>query len=306
MIATNTLSSSKNTMVMPNFLVIGAMKSGTTSLWKYLAAHPSVFMTDFKEPGFFAKEHTWERGWGWYQGLFAGAGGAVAIGEASTHYTKTPLHEGVAARIAEHLPNVRFIYVMREPLSRAVSHYWHSVHYNDETRSMARALRRHSHYVDVSCYAMQLEPYFQHFPREQFFLTTFEKLKSDPQTVMRACYRFLRIDPEVVPQNLGEAYNSGQPTVRRARGVLHAVRYSPIWTRIAPWVPQRLKDCAKRHEYTEARREPGIPQQVVEHLYPIFQEQNERLFERIGERFTEWEPVSDAHLSKPIKPQVRP
>src|SRR5437660_1291673 len=85
---------------LPTFLVIGAMKAGTDALWKYLRGHPQVHMAPTKELDFFAEELNWRRGLGWYEGQFEGAGAAVAIGEASTSYSKHPTHPGVPERIA--------------------------------------------------------------------------------------------------------------------------------------------------------------------------------------------------------------
>src|SRR6266568_6603804 len=91
---------------LPNFFVIGAMKAGTTSLYEYLFAHPNVFLpTETKEPAFFARN--WRRGEGWYRSLFAGAGDAVAVGEASTSYTKYPTITTVPDRMASVVPEAR-------------------------------------------------------------------------------------------------------------------------------------------------------------------------------------------------------
>ena len=113
---------------LPSFLVIGAMKAGTTSLYHYLHAHPQVFMPSIKELDFFVAGGNWGRGLHWYQKQFAGAGpGAVAVGEASTMYTKYPSVDGVPERIAAHLPEVRLVYVVRDPIDRIRSHYRHRV-----------------------------------------------------------------------------------------------------------------------------------------------------------------------------------
>jgi hypothetical protein len=283
----------------PNLLIIGAMKSGTTTLWKHLSAHPSVFMTLTKEPGFFVNELNWSRGWGWYHQLFADAGDASIRGEASTHYTKAPEYKGVPDRIAAYFPHMRFIYLMREPVARAVSHYWHAVHYNDEIRSMARAIRVNSSFVNYSCYATQLKLYFEHFPRENFYITTFERLRREPATVIRDCYEFLGVDSDFRPDFLGEKYNAGPEMVRKARGLLRQIRHSRIWTSISPFIPNTIKDLGKRYEYTCVERSHDVPPRVRQLLTDVFRDKNEELFKLLNVRYPEWEVREERLVSQP-------
>jgi hypothetical protein len=290
------------TMPQPNFLIIGAMKSGTTSLYRYLEAHPEVCLSGVKEPGFFVEERAWSQGWEWYDSLFQPSARTKAVGEGSTHYTKYPLHERVAEKIAQHLPAVKLIYIMREPVARSVSHYWHMYHHWHETRSMLRAMKEESQYVDFSCYAMQLEQYFRHFPREQFYFASFERLKETPRDVVRECFEFLGVDETFVPHVLGQAFNESPPQVRKTRGLVHRIRWSPWWTRIAPYCPARLKQFGKQLEFTRVERPRETPQAVSEYLRPIFADENQRLFELIGQQFTEWKLSETTNVAsgKPV------
>lgn len=96
-------------VTLPNFLVIGAMKAGTTSMHRYLDAHPDVFMATQKELNFFIEELNWSKGLGWYEERFAEAGDATARGEASPGYAGYPVRRGVPERIAATLPDARFV-----------------------------------------------------------------------------------------------------------------------------------------------------------------------------------------------------
>src|SRR4029079_2322923 len=103
---------------LPTFIVIGAMKAGTTSLARYLGEHPDVFVCSPKEPQFFIESGTWDRGVAWYRELFAGGRDSIARGEASTDYSKLPRHGGVVDRIAEVAPEARIVYLVRDPIER--------------------------------------------------------------------------------------------------------------------------------------------------------------------------------------------
>ena len=196
---------------LPTFIVIGAMKAGTTSLYHYLRHHEQVFMPRVKELDFFVADHNWTRGLDWYRRQFADAGDAVARGEASTLYTKYPEHRGVPRRIATLLPEVRLIYVVRDPLVRLRSHYQHRVMTGAEVDPPEVALFTNPVYLDCSRYAMQLEQYLDHFSREQILMVTSEALRTDRRATVQGVYRFLGVSDDAVPDVLGtEFYRTEQ------------------------------------------------------------------------------------------------
>jgi hypothetical protein len=183
---------------LPDFLVIGAMKSGTTSLFHYLRAHPHAYLSPLKEVEFFVDGKNWRRGVDWYRAQFADASSdAVAIGEASTAYTKYPEYDGVPERISSLLPDARLIYLVRDPIERIRSHYQHRVLSGAERAPMRAAVLDDPRYLDCSRYAMQLERYLEHFPREQIVLVTSEDLRARRRETVRAVYRFLALDENV-------------------------------------------------------------------------------------------------------------
>src|SRR5271167_2267183 len=97
----------------PDFVVIGAMKSATTTLHEQLARQPGFFMSRPKEPSFFSDDRVHARGWAWYSSLFRLAKPRDLRGESSTHYTKLPTHPRTVERMVRHLPRLKLIYVMR-------------------------------------------------------------------------------------------------------------------------------------------------------------------------------------------------
>ncbi len=185
---------------MPDFLVIGAQKSGTSSLCDVLGRHPQIFMTDPKEPYFFSHPEVWARGLEWYRDLFAGAGAARAAGEGSTTYTQHHLHPDAPARVIEHLPDARLIFIARDPLERMRSHWMHlRSRAGRESRPFTEAVRSRPEYVDNSRYDHQLSFYRDHYGPDRLLVLLFEDYRRAPDATVRRCLEFIGADPDVVP-----------------------------------------------------------------------------------------------------------
>lgn len=166
---------------LPDFLIIGAMKSGTSTLQAQLLAQPGIFMTTPKEPNFFSDDSVYARGANWYRGLFDGAAPGDLKGEASTHYTKLPTYPATVARMAELLENPRFVYVIRDPVQRALSHYLHEWSRGAVGRDVTASFAEHPEFVSYGRYPMQLAPYLEWFGRDSLLLTSLEQLRADPE-----------------------------------------------------------------------------------------------------------------------------
>ena len=225
--------------MLPNFLVIGAMKGGTTSLYNYLRLHPEVFMPVTKELHYFVAEKNLSRGVGWYERRFREAGDAVAVGEASTDYTKYPLYQGVPERIAERIPRVRLIYVIRNPVERIRSHYLHDLARGRERRTIGAAVSGNEHYLAPSRYALQIEEYLKHFPREQLLLMTSESLRNDRSAALRRVHEFIGVDSGWSAPDQYREYN--QTSAKTTPSVLlRAARYVPGAARLRLRAPQQV------------------------------------------------------------------
>ncbi len=276
-----------------NLFIIGAMKSGTTSLHNYLATHPDIFMCEPKEPGFFVEELTWAKGLDWYRSLFADAQGKAVVGESSTHYTKLPVYRGVPERIAEFNPNARFIYLMRDPVDRAVSHYWHNVRdltSGRERRDMLTAMQRDPQYVAFSDYAMQLKPYMEIFGRERIFVATFERMVADPAGVVGEIFSWLRVDGSFQPEDLHRRWNAAPEELSRVRGlgILNRIRYSRAWDRLAPAMPGRLRRLGIFLAEKPVGRASQDETAAQRYLRPILRGRVEEIRSLLGRDFNEW------------------
>ena len=144
--------------MLPNFLIIGAAKCGTTSLYYQLKQHPQVFMPDTKEPTFFSERERgqWKRGLEWYESLFAARNNEIALGEASTSYSKASAYEDAPRLIAATIPEVRLIYLIRDPIAQILSNYRHLLAFEGCRHSLEDVLKGHSFLTDLASYDRQI------------------------------------------------------------------------------------------------------------------------------------------------------
>ncbi|MBW2269953.1 MAG: sulfotransferase [Deltaproteobacteria bacterium] len=182
------------TGALPNLIVIGAMKCGTTSLHRNLGLHPEIGMTERKEQNFFLRKH-WERHLDAYRAVIPT--GFPVRGESSPDYSKVGPNPGVPARIAASLPDVKLVYMMRDPVERTVSHWVHFFASGVEMRPLEEALADLSDdnpLIDASLYHKQLQAYLEHFPLERIHVATMEGLSADPTRTMQELFGFLGVD----------------------------------------------------------------------------------------------------------------
>ena len=179
---------------LPNLVVVGGLKCGTTSLHHYLNLHPEIAMSRPKELNFFVAELNWGLGPQWYASHFERA--APIRGESSPHYTNLPRFAGVAERMRELLGEARIIYMVRDPIDRMLSHYLHNVGGGYESRPIEVALADPSSaYVSRSRYAMQAEPYLRAFGTDNVLVLTREELHDDRLATMRRAFEFCEVEP---------------------------------------------------------------------------------------------------------------
>jgi hypothetical protein len=178
---------------LPNLIIIGGLKCGTTSIHHYLGLHPEIQMSKPKELNFFAQELNWDLGLDWYASRFDDR--FKVRGESSPHYTNLPRFEGVAARIHEHCPDARLIYMVRDPIKRILSHWVHATGAGYETGELIPVLSEpSSSYMNRSKYWMQLQPYLELFDRSQIEVITQEELQSEREETMRKAFAFAGVD----------------------------------------------------------------------------------------------------------------
>jgi len=288
----------------PNFFLVGAMKSGSSTLTRHLRAHPSVFMARKpKEPSYFVERAQLrevypaiEKMGFWksesaYLKLFADAGEKPVVGEASQNYARLTRVTGVAERIARFNPEARILYIMRHPVKRTISHYWYMVNFFGEGRTMLKAVKEDPDYRDTSHYAMQLRPYIALFGRDRVKALTLERLGKEPEAVMRDIYGWLGVDAAFVPPNMDERANvTGEESTQvRGLGLLHRIRHSSAWGVASRFAPPQLRRFARGLAVKHVPRHEVPTEDVKAYLSPFQADETRALEELLGQSFADWQ-----------------
>ncbi|MGH7541220.1 MAG: sulfotransferase domain-containing protein [Gemmatimonadota bacterium] len=278
--------------MLPNLLVVGAMKSGTTSLHHYLSLHPEIFMSEDKEPTFFTVEKNWHRGVSWYSSLFPSD--EPVRGESSPDYTKFPAIDGVPERIHSVVPDTRIVYLVREPVERVVSHYIDAFSFGRVHKPIDRELANFEdhHFVNCSRYHMQLEQYLEHFERDRILVITSEALRAARQATMRAVFEFLGVDPSFSSPAFEEVHYTAEEKRRNARLGYVFVRFAERVRRssLRPYLSPKLMAPIRSLNARTARPIPrpeldaSLRRELVDYLRPDV----ERLRALTNDPFSDW------------------
>jgi hypothetical protein len=204
-------------MVIPNLLVIGAMKSGTTSLHDYLDMHPEIQMSTPKELNFFNNEENYKKGSSWYSSFFKE--GYRYNGESSVNYTKRQIFPFVPSRVMKHLgSDIKLIYVVRDPIDRFQSNFTDSKTYGDIPSSYSINEFIQGKLADIpllktSLYYYQIENYLSYFDLKNMYFIKAEDLKENPQSAMNKLFEFLglkniTIEKTMLNQSASKTYYS--------------------------------------------------------------------------------------------------
>lgn len=176
---------------LPHFMIIGAMKSATSSLQDQLIQQPGLFMCEPKEPNFFSDDEQYEKGLEWYSSLYNEFPANTLLGEASTHYTKLPTYPETVNRLAKDLTNIKYVYVMRHPIDRLISHYIHEWSMGNYKCDINEAITRYPELIAYSRYAMQIEPYFKKFGKLNVLPVFFDRLISQSEQELNRVCQFI-------------------------------------------------------------------------------------------------------------------
>ncbi|MEM1366711.1 MAG: sulfotransferase [Cyanobacteria bacterium P01_H01_bin.15] len=303
-------------MTLPNFLIVGAAKSGTTSLWHYLKQHPQIFFTRRKEPNFFAFKGlklppfsgpaspdvlykilyqysvtSDEK----YQSLFENSAGKIAIGEASVRYLYFP---EAAKRINEYIPNAKIIIILRNPIYRLYSHYiMMRGKYLLEPLPLVQALEQEGnriqqnwgwdwHYVQVGMYYKQVQRYFELFGKDQVKVFLYDDFSAKPLKIIQDICRFIRVDDNFFP----DMSRKRMPAYWPKNFVIDSLirNPNPLNSTFRKILPKDIyKRVIRQGMLINGRKPPALSSKMKTHLQTVFQENIANL-ETLIERDLPW------------------
>jgi len=244
-------------MSLPDFIIIGAMKCGTSTLATQLGLQDGIFITTPKEPNFFSDDPVHARGLAWYASCFDAAAPSDLKGEASTHYTKLLTHPQAAPRMAAVLTKPRLVYLIRNPVTRLVSHFMHEWSMGTMHGTLEAALDRHPELVDYSLYAHQLTPYVTLFGAARIRVISLEAMHAAPQRTLEEVCAFLGYGTRPVWHADHARENASAERIRRFP--MHRLVFdNPVATTLRRGlVPQALRDRIKQTRQMGKR--PDLP-----------------------------------------------
>ena len=247
-------------MKLPDFLVIGAMKCGTTTLFRDLESHPRVFMPHEKEPhALVTDEVLTDAGLARYAALFKPAREDQLAGEASTGYTKLPWETGATERARRVLrPDLKLIYILRDPIDRIISHHFHQYAAGRTGWDIAKTIAADARLIDYSRYAMQLEPWLEAYGPAQVRVVRFEDYITRRASAAGEIFAWMGLDPAEASLDASATHNRGD--TKLVAGPFRAILKSEAYQRYARRaIPPALKRAAQRVLFRRAPERPGPP-----------------------------------------------
>lgn len=275
---------------LPNLIIIGAQKCGTTSLHYYLGLHPQISMSREKELEFFVEERNWPRGIEWYKSHFTTS--AKVRGESSPNYTGYPKWGGVPERMHSVIPDAKLIYILRDPIDRMISQYvqLQSAGLDDRTVEEAfELLSNDNSYIRRSRYFLQLQRYLPYFPSSNILIITAEDLLNDRRRTLEKVFAFLNVDKTFYsPKFLNIKHGSvGKKRKNRIGLLLKQFAESNMTKIFSTDMRMKLGRVIELAFATEIAR-PVLDESLRAELISFFKEDIDRLRKFTGYDFASW------------------
>ena len=267
-------------MTKPDFIIIGAMKSATSTLHEQLALQSGIFMSTPKEPNYFSDDEQYARGEDWYDSLFSDAEANDLCGESSTHYTKSPDYPLTLERMSQRLTDVKLIYVMRHPIDRLISHYIHQWSQNVIKCDINEAIDTYEELTAYSCYSKQLAPYIKQYGKGNVLPVFTEAIRCNPQEELERVAQFIGNKDDVIWQDDLSAQNVSGERIRPFKGYTWLVESRLMTFLRRRLVPQSLRDKVKKS--LTMKKRPEIDAVHLANLTELFNQDLAVLSEQLG------------------------
>lgn len=274
---------------MPNLVVIGAQKCGTSGLHYYLSLHPEVSMSSPKELNFFIAERNYPRGLEWYSRHFDP--NAKCRGEASPNYTAYPQHLGVPERMAAAVPDARLVYIVRDPIDRITAHWVHNYAKRREKGDLrATLLHPNTSYISRSKYFMQLQRFLEHYDEDQVLVLDQQDLRDDRAQTLRDLFAFVGVDPAFEHPKFEQVRHSTSRKKRATRLGMRVQKASRSdWGKRLPRRAWLAMDAALPLSKPISKPDPeAVRKALGEEVLEVLREDADRLRAQTGRAFEHW------------------
>src|SRR5699024_5423779 len=256
--------------MFPTFIIIGAMKCGTSSLYHYLSLQPQVGMSDIKEVDYFIAENNFDKGQEWYHARFEGD--YEAYGEASPNYSKAHYFKRVPERMHKLLPNIKLIYLVRDPIERIISHYMHNYSEGREHKPIEEVLynMKDNHYIMCSRYYWQLQHYLRYYSEVQLLVSPSYKLRDERNETLQQIFNYIWVDSSFYSSAIEEEKHQGSQRLQKGRW-RRIVLESPVIKALKGLVPDGIKEPVKKAKRPPIERptlDTDLKKRLAEKLLP--------------------------------------
>lgn len=271
---------------LPNVIVIGAQKCGTSTLHYYLGFHPEISASRPKELNFFIESSNWDKGLEWYRSHFDSDKPARV--ESSPNYTTWPHHEGIPDRMARVVPDAKLIYIVRDPIARIEAHWVHNYAKRRERGTVIETILHPSTtYVLRSRYYMQLERFLRFYDREQILVFQQSDLRDRRAAQLREVFEFIGVDPDFDHKAFRTVRHRTSKKRRATRAGMKVQEWSRTdWGRKLPKAFWNYAEAGLRLSRPIER--PNLRDQLPDEVLETLREDAIRLREFTGRDFANW------------------
>lgn len=225
---------------LPNFIIPGGIRCGTSWMAHNLALHPQIYMPRKKEAHFFDRYSRYEEGIAYYRSLYRDWNGEPVVGDNTPNYLSNLYSKNdIPAMIREYLPEVRFVVLLRNPSERIISQYWHARSKWPENKALTfiEKIEKTPAFVREGFYAEHIRHYLEYFPMERFYFTLFEDIIARPDDLLKGVFAFLGVDADFSSPLAGTRINSAYSKKHEGKNwilwYLHRAAFKLGWYSLA-------------------------------------------------------------------------
>ena len=286
-------------MSFVDFMILGAMKSGTTTLAKILSMHPDVCFCQIKEPHYFSKSPDWQKYIEDYKALYNPKSNQIC-GEASVSYTAYPLNnKNIWQSLYSFNPKLKFIYIMREPIDRIVSHYVHNYLRGFTKEPFEKVVLHQSNYININRYFTQIRPYIELFGQGQVLLLTFEEFISNKKVTLNKVANFLGIDGSkfIEFETVHANKSLGGPIKNfKAENILQNQLFQTIKSLIPNIMQKKIDDIVNSIYQVNLDSKPNVSQEMKKVIYDLLILDIREIENLMGREIIEWNIFKNTHI----------